>query len=170
VDAIICAAGGWAGGSAGADPTAFAKSVQDMVSQCLLPPMLATSMAAHLMNDGGALVIVGSAAALRPTPGMIAYGAVKAATHHIVHSAAAEGSGLPKGSRVLGIIPTTIDTPSNRKWMAGADVSTWTSTADIADKVLSFAQRTEAPPVSSGSLLEPVTFSSRTVWHEHSLA
>jgi dihydropteridine reductase len=33
---------------------------------------------------------------------------------------------LPKDASVLGVLPTTIDTPMNRKFMADADFSTWT--------------------------------------------
>lgn len=35
-------------------------------------------------------------------------------------------SELPEGSSVLGVLPLTIDTPMNRKFMADADFSTWT--------------------------------------------
>lgn len=55
---------------------------------------------------------------------MIGYGAAKAAVHQITKSLAAENSGLPNGSAVLSILPITLDTPMNRKWMPKADFST----------------------------------------------
>lgn len=33
---------------------------------------------------------------------------------------------LPDGASVLGVLPATIDTPMNRKYMADADFSSWT--------------------------------------------
>ena len=44
----------------------------------------------------------------------------------MVASLAAPGSGLPEESCVAAILPVTLDTPMNRKWMAKADQTTWT--------------------------------------------
>lgn len=51
------------------------------------------------------------------TPGMVGYGAAKAAVHQMTKSLAAAGaqSGLPEGVTVLAILPVTLDTPMNRK-------------------------------------------------------
>lgn len=57
---------------------------------------------------------------------MIGYGMAKAAVHQLTKSLAAEESGLPSGSLVASILPVTLDTPMNRKWMPKADTSTWT--------------------------------------------
>ena len=57
---------------------------------------------------------------------MIGYGMAKAAVHQLTKSLAAQGSGLPSGSLVVSILPVTLDTPMNRKWMPKADTSTWT--------------------------------------------
>ena len=54
---------------------------------------------------------------------MIGYGMAKAAVHQLVKSLASSGSGLPTNSCVLGLLPITLDTPMNRKFMSGAD--TW---------------------------------------------
>eukprot|EP00808_Paulinella_micropora_P024580 g75817.t1 len=48
------------------------------------------------------------------TPGMLAYGACKAAVHQIALSLACSGSGLPPDSSVLTLLPNVIDTPTNR--------------------------------------------------------
>ena len=41
--------------------------------------------------------------------------------HQLVASLAAPGSGLPEESCVAAILPVTLDTPMNRKFMPGAD-------------------------------------------------
>lgn len=50
----------------------------------------------------------------------------KAAVHQLTKSLAAEDSGLPANSLVAAILPITLDTPMNRKWMPKADTNTWT--------------------------------------------
>lgn len=64
---------------------------------------------------------------------MIGYGMAKAAVHQLCKSLAAEGGGLPKDSTVLAILPVTLDTPMNRKWMPKADHSTWTPLEYISE-------------------------------------
>ena len=46
----------------------------------------------------------------------------KAAVHQLVKSLGSEGSGLPSGACALGILPVTLDTPMNRKFMPNADM------------------------------------------------
>jgi dihydropteridine reductase len=48
---------------------------------------------------------------------------LQAAIHQLTKSLASENSGLPKDSLVVSILPITLDTPMNRKWMANADFS-----------------------------------------------
>ena len=55
------------------------------------------------------------------TAGMMGYGMAKAAVHQLVASLASEGSGLPVDCCVLGLLPVTLDTPMNRKFMPQAD-------------------------------------------------
>lgn len=66
---------------------------------------------------------------------MIGYGLAKAAVHQLTKSLAEEKSGLPKDSLVVSILPITLDTPMNRKWMPQADHSTWTPLDFIAEYV-----------------------------------
>jgi hypothetical protein len=53
------------------------------------------------------------------------YGMAKAAVHQLVKSLAAPKSGLPEGSFCAAMLPITLDTPMNRKFMPDADTSTW---------------------------------------------
>lgn len=64
---------------------------------------------------------------------MIGYGLAKAAVHQLTKSLAEEKSGLPKDSLVVSILPITLDTPMNRKWMPQADHSTWTPLDFVAE-------------------------------------
>ena len=49
-----------------------------------------------------------------------------AAVHQLTSSLASPGSGLPEDCLAAALLPSTLDTPMNRKWMAKADKSTWT--------------------------------------------
>ena len=51
---------------------------------------------------------------------MIGYGLSKAAVHQLTASLAQEKGGLPKDAHVSCILPITLDTPMNRKFMANA--------------------------------------------------
>jgi dihydropteridine reductase len=62
----------------------------------------------------------------------------KAAVHQLSKSLAAADGGLPKESSVLTILPVTLDTPMNRKWMPKADHSTWTPLEFVAEYVEGF--------------------------------
>ncbi|KAJ1523795.1 hypothetical protein HK096_001642, partial [Nowakowskiella sp. JEL0078] len=100
LDAIFNVAGGWVGGNLTDEK--LLSNVDLMWAQsahsAIITAKLATS---HLKaNRGGLLTLVGAAAAVSPTPGMIAYGMAKAGIHHLVKSASAPGSGLPEGSAI----------------------------------------------------------------------
>ena len=64
--------------------------------------------------------------------GMIGYGMAKAAIHQLTKSLGGDKSGLPANSAAVTLLPITLDTPMNRKWMSKADFSTWTPLEFIA--------------------------------------
>lgn len=66
---------------------------------------------------------------------MMGYGMAKGAVHQLTKSLAGENSGLPANSLVASILPITLDTPMNRKWMPKADTTTWTSLEFVAEYV-----------------------------------
>jgi dihydropteridine reductase len=162
----VCTAGGWAGGNAADD--GVVDTTQRMFTLCVQPSVTAAHVAGKHLKEGGTLVLTGAAAALAPTPGMLAYGMAKAATHHLVRSVGAPGGGLPPFARVVALLPRVIDTPNNRKFMPGQDTSTWTPVEDIAGKVLEWCERHESPRLASGSLVEAATSGGRTKWVQHS--
>ena len=67
--------------------------------------------------------------------GMIGYGMAKAAVHQLVASLAKEGGGLPKDATVAAILPITLNTFMNRKYMPDADQTTWTPLPFVAEYV-----------------------------------
>lgn len=83
-------------------------------------------------HSNGLVALTGALPALAGTPGMIGYGMAKAAVHQLVKSLADKSSGVSETSTVVAILPATLDTPNNRKFMPNADTSTWTPLDTIA--------------------------------------
>lgn len=117
----------------------------------------------------GLFVVIGAAAALSPTPGMLGYGLSKSGAHHFVQTLGEiSGKSATTKSRrrtarklrrqneyldtlsVVGILPTTIDTPSNRKAMPDHDFSQWTQPEDIAKEIGTWIQIPPMRPHSGG--------------------
>lgn len=86
---------------------------------------------------------------------MIGYGLAKGAVHQLVQSLAAPKSGLPKEASVLAILPVTLDTPMNRKFMPKADFSSWTPLEYVAELMLKWTAAENRP--QSGSLVQLIT-------------
>lgn len=160
LDAIICVAGGWAGGNAKKD---LIKNSDLMWRQSVWSSLISAEIAASHLKEGGLLSLTGAKAALEATPGMIGYGMAKGAVHNLVKSLAANDSGMPKESSTFAILPITLDTPMNRKWMPKADFSTWTPLQFIADLFMDWAGGKNRPV--NGSLVQLVTtnFNTETI-------
>nr|CAD7452460.1 unnamed protein product [Timema tahoe] len=137
VDAVICVAGGWAGGNAASKE--LVKNSDLMWRQSVWSSTIAASIAANHLKDGG----------------MIGYGMAKAAIHQLTKSLAADNSGLPPNCLAVAILPITLDTPMNRKWMPNADYATWTPLEFVADLFLRWTRGEDRP--ASGSLVNLVT-------------
>lgn len=158
LDAVICVAGGWAGGNAAKD---LAKNTDLMIKQSVWSSTISASVASQFLKEGGVLTLTGAKPALGATPGMIGYGMAKAAVHQLTKSLSAFGSGLPDNSLVVSILPITLDTPMNRKWMPNADFSTWTPLEFVAELFHKWIQNPSDRPIN-GSLLQLVTKDSKT--------
>lgn len=161
LDAVICVAGGWAGGNAEKD---LIKTSELMWKQSVWSSLISAEVAALHLKEGGLLSLTGAKAALGPTPGMIGYGMAKSAVHHLVKSLSGKDSGMPKDSTTLAILPVTLDTPMNRKWMPKADFSTWTPLEYLAELFINWTTTKDQRP-DNGSLVQLVTtdFQTRTV-------
>ncbi|KAF8987658.1 hypothetical protein CPC16_000285 [Podila verticillata] len=162
VDAIVCVAGGWAGGNA-ASPDLFATS-ELMWKQSVHSSLVAAHLASKALKPDGILTLTGAYPAQKATPFMIGYGMAKAAVHQLVASLAGEDSGLPATAKVNAILPVTLDTPMNRSGMPNADFSSWTPCEEVAETIHGWA--TKAIPFTSGKLIEVVTKNGKTTYTE----
>lgn len=152
VNAVICVAGGWAGGNAAKD---LSKQSDLMWRQSVWSSTISATIAAKYLSPGGLLALTGAKPALGPTPGMIGYGMAKAAVHQLTKSLGAKDSGLPENSLAVAILPITLDTEMNRKWMPKADFGTWTPLPYVAQLFEKWMKGNERP--QSGSLVALVT-------------
>ncbi|KAG0303831.1 hypothetical protein BGZ98_006234 [Dissophora globulifera] len=162
VDAIVCVAGGWAGGNAASND--FFASSELMWKQSVHSSLVAAHLASKSLKSGGLLTLTGAYPAQNGTPFMIGYGMAKAAVHQLVASLAGPDSGIPSDAKVNAILPVTLDTPMNRSGMPGADFSSWTPCSEVAETIFGWA--TNAIPVTSGKLVEIVTKDSKTSYTE----
>jgi NAD(P)-dependent dehydrogenase (short-subunit alcohol dehydrogenase family) len=93
-----------------------------LVTQAALPHLAAAG--------GGAIVCVGSRAALQPFPGAVGYVTAKAAVIAFAQAVAVEYR--DEGVRCNAILPSVIDTPANRAAMPDADWGRWVAPAQLA--------------------------------------
>jgi NAD(P)-dependent dehydrogenase (short-subunit alcohol dehydrogenase family) len=99
----------------------------------LMTAAVAPHMLENPMPHRGAIVCVGSRAAVQPFPGAAGYISSKAATIAFAQAVAAEYKN--EGIRCNAILPSTIDTPANRDSMPKADHAKWVQPAEIAGVV-----------------------------------
>lgn len=97
-------------------------------SRAALPMLVASGQ--------GAIVNIGAGAALKAGAGMGAYAASKSGVHRLTESLAEELKGRVT---VNAVLPSTIDTPANRRDMPDADFSKWVPADDLADVILFLA-------------------------------
>jgi NAD(P)-dependent dehydrogenase (short-subunit alcohol dehydrogenase family) len=101
----------------------------------LRPTYLVTqaSLARMVKRGDGAIVCVGTRAALQPFPGAAGYISSKAAVIAFAQAVAVEYR--DDGIRCNAILPSVIDTPANRASMPKADHDRWVKPAEIATVV-----------------------------------
>ena len=103
----------------------------------------------HLVASGaGRIVNVGAMAALQAGGGMGAYAASKAGVHRLTEALAAELKGKVT---VNAVLPTTIDTPANRRDMPKADFAAWVTADELANVILFLAS--DAASAVTGALV-----------------
>ena len=109
----------------------------DLLFNVNLRTAVAASMAALPLLVGskaGRIVNIGAAGAIKAGAGMGAYAASKAGVFKLTEALAEELK--DHNVTVNAILPTTIDTPANRKDMPDADHSRWVKPEQIADVIL----------------------------------
>jgi NAD(P)-dependent dehydrogenase (short-subunit alcohol dehydrogenase family) len=117
----------------------------------LRPTYLVTQAALPKLLDagGGAIVCVGTRAAVSPVPGAAGYIASKAAVIAFAQAVAAEYR--DDGIRCNAILPSVIDTPANRASMPKAKHERWVKPAEIAG-VIAHLLSSDASPVSGAAV------------------
>ncbi|MBO6729279.1 MAG: SDR family NAD(P)-dependent oxidoreductase [Maricaulis sp.] len=96
---------------------------------------IASRTAFSLFEGDAAIVNIGASAVKAPGLGMAAYTASKAGVHALTESLAEEGASA--GVRVNAVLPTILDTPTNRADMPDADTSSWVK-PEAAAEVIGF--------------------------------
>ena len=117
----------------------------------LRPAYLMTQAAVpHMLeHGGGAIVCVGTRAALQPFRGAAGYISSKAAV--IAFAAAVAAEYKDDGIRCNTILPSVIDTPGNRASMPDADFDRWVKPDAIAG-VIAHLLSDDASPVSGAAI------------------
>lgn len=123
----------------------------DKMHRLNLLTALNTSRAAipHLVkSNAGRIVNIGAMGALQAGAGMGPYAASKAGVHRLTETLAAELKGKVT---VNAVLPSTIDTPANRRDMPSADFAKWVTAEELANVILFLAS--EAASAVTGALL-----------------
>lgn len=102
-----------------------------------------------LRQGGGRIVNIASRAVVPPQGGFIAYTVSKAAVITLTQALAQEVRA--RGITVNAVLPSTMDTPANRRAMPDADRSGWVRTEDVA-AVVAFLLSARAVAVTGASL------------------
>ncbi|MEE4450121.1 SDR family NAD(P)-dependent oxidoreductase [Novosphingobium resinovorum] len=114
------------------------------ITQLALPALKASA--------AGRIVNIGAGAAIKAGAGMGAYAASKSGVHRLTEALAEELGGT--GVTVNAVLPSIIDTPTNRADMPGADFSAWVQPAAIA-RVIAFLASADGGAITGA--LVPVT-------------
>jgi len=155
IDGLVNIAGGFAWHTLADAP---AKIWDDMFRINLITAVTASraALAALTASGSGSIVNIGAGAAAKAAAGMGPYAASKAGVAKLTESLAEELASV--GVRVNALLPSTIDTPANRRDMPKADFSGWVLPADIA-KVIVFLLSDQSAAVTGASI--PVTVGRR---------
>lgn len=87
-------------------------------------------------SNAGRIVNIGALGALQAGSGMGPYAASKSGVHKLTESLAAELKGKVT---VNAVLPSTIDTPANRRDMPDSDFASWVTPLELANVILFLA-------------------------------
>ena len=145
IDSALMLVGGFSAGNIGATSGTELKNqfrLNFETAYYLSRPLLD-----HMKKNGyGRLIFIGSRPALNPSQGygLIAYALAKSLLFRLAEFINEENKGSAITATV--VVPSTIDTPLNRKNMPSADPSAWVRPEKLAD-VLAFLVSSQADPL-----------------------
>jgi NAD(P)-dependent dehydrogenase (short-subunit alcohol dehydrogenase family) len=134
LDAVIHLMGGFAGGKPlqETDDATWDQLMNINLRSAFF--VLRAALPRLLEKGKGRIVAVGSRAGQEPAAGMTAYAVSKAGLHALIRGAAAETRRT--GVTVNAVLPSIIDTETNRQAMPRADYSQWVTPASVAGLLL----------------------------------
>jgi NAD(P)-dependent dehydrogenase (short-subunit alcohol dehydrogenase family) len=134
IDVLAHLVGGFAGGQtiADTDDATFQRMFDMNLNSAF---HILRAVLPHMRKAGvGRIIAIGSRAAEAPGATVGAYSASKAALVSLVRTVALENKDAGITANV--ILPGTMDTPTNRKDMPGADISQWVQPASVASLIV----------------------------------
>lgn len=146
VDGLVNVAGGFAwetigDGSSDTWDRMYTMNLRSAVNAC--------QAALPHLADGASIVNIGAGVAAKAGLGMGAYAASKSGVANLTEALAEELKG--QGVRVNAVLPSIIDTPTNRKDMPDADFTTWVTGVELAE-VIGFLLSPQASGVTGASI------------------
>ncbi len=129
---LVHLAGGYRAGSV------LETSAAELEGMVRLNLFLAAEMVRQVLPDmlrakSGRIIGIGAFAAVKASANQAAYNASKAALTSYLRSLAEEVKGA--GVSVITLLPTTLDTPANRRAMPDADAGRWVKTPRLAQLI-----------------------------------
>jgi NAD(P)-dependent dehydrogenase (short-subunit alcohol dehydrogenase family) len=136
VDVLVNIAGGFGGGSP-VHETPWSLWQQQLDLNLKTTVLSCKAAVPHMLAQGGAIVNVGTRTATQPGAHLAAYAAAKRAVLQLTEALAAELRDQHVTANV--VLPSTIDTPANRRGSPDADYSRWVQPNEIARVILFLA-------------------------------
>jgi NAD(P)-dependent dehydrogenase (short-subunit alcohol dehydrogenase family) len=137
LDVLVNTAGGFKAGKAVHEmPSDLWDFMLDLNARSVLNACRAV-IPQMLSQRRGKIINIGSKSAFAGSAGTAAYSASKAAVLRLTESMSTELKA--QGINVNSVLPGTIDTPTNRQAMAGADTSRWVPPQELANVILFLA-------------------------------
>jgi NAD(P)-dependent dehydrogenase (short-subunit alcohol dehydrogenase family) len=146
IDILVNAVGGFEGGDlVSTTPEIWQRMLTLNLTTCYIA--CRGVLPAMMQARGGRIVNIASRAVVPPRGGFMAYTVAKSGVLALTQALAEEAR--PHGITVNAVLPSTMDTPANRRAMPDADRSEWVSVESVAAVVV-FLAGPEARVVTGG--------------------